>query len=82
MMDVSNRTPPGVSPLDYGAGSLATAASGNPSWLAMILGRPLARETILSRPYQALMGQPNLNDLSRSGAMGMGMLSGQYGQNR
>lgn len=50
---------PGVSPLDFGAASIATASSGNPAYLSGIGLRPTVRSMILSKPYQALMTTKN-----------------------
>lgn len=49
---------PGVSPLDYATVGTVSAATHNPGILGAILGRPLARGMILSRPYQAAFAQP------------------------
>lgn len=49
---------PGISPLDvYAAGGMS-AATGNPSVLAAVMGRPAVRSLILSQPYQNAMTQP------------------------
>ena len=51
------------SPLDWAAAATAAAASGNPAMLGMVAARPLARSTLLSKPYQAIMSTPNYNAL-------------------
>ncbi len=43
---------PQMSPLDFNAAGLATAASGNPAWLAGLIARPAARSLVLSGPVQ------------------------------
>lgn len=43
---------PGISPLDVGAAGVAAASAGNPSLLATVAGRPLARSAITSAPFQ------------------------------
>lgn len=43
---------PGISPLDYAASLAASVATHNPSVMASVLGRPIARAAILSAPYQ------------------------------
>lgn len=50
---------PGISPLDYGAAGIASAAVGNPSPMAAVTGRPLMRSLILSKPYQDRMTTPS-----------------------
>jgi hypothetical protein len=53
---------PGISPLDVGAGAIV--ASGNvPALMGMMLGRPLVRSAIMSKPYQAMMGTPSNSPL-------------------
>jgi hypothetical protein len=50
---------PGISPLDaYAAGGLSLTHQ-DPSFLALALGRPAARNLILSRPYQRMMTPPS-----------------------
>ena len=56
---------PGVSPLDYAAGGLMSAASGNYGLMGTVLGRPAVRAALLSRPAQRAM----------AAAMRPGMLS-------
>lgn len=52
---------PGVSPLDYAAGGMMSAAHGNVMpLLAQLTGRPAARSLLLSKPYQKGM-MPNYN---------------------
>lgn len=43
---------PGISPLDVGAAGIAAASASNPSLLATVAGRPLARAAITSAPFQ------------------------------
>lgn len=50
---------PGVSPLDYAAFGGISAALGNPGIMAGVLGRPLLREGLLSKPYQQFMTRPS-----------------------
>jgi hypothetical protein len=52
---------PGISPLDYAAAGISSAASGNVGMLGTIMARPLVRSTILSRPYQSVMTNPNVS---------------------
>lgn len=80
---------PGGSPLDTLAGTGASVVTGNPGWMALALGRPLARHAALSK---AMTRQPNyqpglLTDLSAElpslladprTAQGLGLL-GVYG---
>ena len=65
---------PGISPLDVGVGAMSPAGIG-----AMILGRPIVRSAIMSRPYQALMGNPSYTPMiqgdSALGALLRGNLS-------
>lgn len=49
---------PGLSPLDYTNGILASIATGHPVGLAAALSRPVVRSALLSGPYQKLMVQP------------------------
>lgn len=49
---------PLISPLDVGAGSMV-AGSNLPGLVSLMLGRPLVRGMIMSKPYQAAMGDPN-----------------------
>lgn len=44
---------PAVSPLDFIGSAIASAASGNPSPLLWLVGRPAVRSGILSAPYQS-----------------------------
>ena len=46
---------PGISPLDVGAAGVAAASTANPSLLAAVAGRPLARSAITSAPFQNRM---------------------------
>jgi soluble lytic murein transglycosylase-like protein len=46
---------PGISPLDVGAAGIAAASAANPSLLATVAGRPLARSAITSAPFQNRM---------------------------
>lgn len=46
---------PGISPLDVGAAGVAAASTANPSLLAAVAGRPLARSLITSAPFQNRM---------------------------
>lgn len=49
---------PGVSPLDYAATGIAASAAGRPTILGAMMGRPLVRNLITSKPYQKVMSQP------------------------
>jgi hypothetical protein len=49
---------PGVSPLDYAAVGGISAATGIPSLLAGVIGRPLVRSGLLSGAYQRGMAGP------------------------
>jgi hypothetical protein len=53
---------PLISPLDVGAGSMV-AGSNMPGLLGLMLGRPLVRSAIMSKPYQAAMGDPNYSPM-------------------
>lgn len=55
---------PGISPLDFGVGIMA----GGPAALAMLAGRPMARNALLSGPYQSMLTTPSYgqNALSRT----------------
>jgi len=77
--DINTQTPPGVSPLDYAAGGIMSAASGNYGMMGTVLGRPLARSLILSDPYQALMARPNLTNMPAGNAAGLGAIGGLLG---
>lgn len=59
---------PGINPLDYTGAAISAAAAGNPSFLAMIAGRPAARSLLLSGPYQRAMTTPSYSP-------GLGVLS-------
>lgn len=51
---------PGVSPLDYAAVGAVSAAAHNPGIMASLMGRPIARSVLLSKPYQkAFAGPPS-----------------------
>lgn len=76
--EMNSQTPPGVSPLDYAAAGMMAAGSGNYGLLGSILGRPIVRAGILSRPYQGLMASPQLDPLNRANAANLGLLSGAY----
>lgn len=72
---------PGISPLDYfggmTAGGLGSIATGSPAGLAFGLYpliRPATRSMILSRPYQATLGAPQVNAMPRSEAGLLGLL--------
>lgn len=57
---------PGLSPLDFGAMGLVSAATSNPLLMAGVLARPAARSAVLSGPVQnRLAAQPTQNALSR-----------------
>lgn len=65
-----------------GAGAIPAAAQ-NPQWLPLALlppVRPIVRSLITSRPYQALMVNPNAAPVSQGDAALLGLLSGVYGQ--
>ena len=70
------------------AGSAAggtTAATGSPyGMLAGLapIARPVIREGLLSKPYQSMMGRPELNPLNRNDALLLGILSGSQQQQR
>lgn len=49
---------PGISPLDYAAFGGVAAALHNPTVMAGLVGRPITRAAILSKPYQRAMTQP------------------------
>lgn len=49
---------PNASPLDWAAGGIASAVSGNPTLLAAISGRPALRAVLLSRAYQRTSTAP------------------------
>lgn len=49
---------PGVSPLDFALGVGGTAASGNPSFMAVVAGRPAVRNLITSNLYQKASTMP------------------------
>lgn len=50
---------PGVSPLDYAAAGTVAAATHNPTLLASVMGRPIARAIVTSGPYQRAMTTPS-----------------------
>jgi hypothetical protein len=50
---------PGSSPLDYAVAGTTAMMTGNPHYLGMVAGRPIARNIILSGPYQRMMTTPN-----------------------
>lgn len=50
---------PALSPLDFAAALFGSAGTGNLVGASGLLARPVARSVILSRPYQALMGNPS-----------------------
>lgn len=56
---------PGVSPLDYAAGGLMSAASGNYGLMGTVLGRPAVRAGLLSGPAQRAVGAMRPGMLSR-----------------
>jgi hypothetical protein len=71
---------PGVSPLDYGVGGMASAVTGSPAALAMIAGRPAVRSTILSPAFQRMaVNAPNYGPgmLTRGSAGLLGSPTGQ-----
>lgn len=49
---------PGISPFDAMAATMAASASGNPSMLATMAGRPFLQNLIMSGPYQRMMATP------------------------
>jgi hypothetical protein len=77
---------PGLSPLDYATALIPAVATQNPAYLAAAMSRPLARSTILSRPYQNMMltpGQPVSPALMFPGISGLqgGLLSPEQERN-
>lgn len=79
---------PGLSMFDYltALGSVGGAVgTQNPAFMAgaaLPLVRPAVRSGILSSPYQATMGRPNINPLGRDDALLLGILSGSAQQQR
>lgn len=50
---------PGISPFDAMTGTIAAGASGNPTFLGAMAGRPLLQNLIMSGPYQRMMATPS-----------------------
>lgn len=52
---IINSGSPGISPLDFATGGIMSAAQSEPSMMATMMGRPMARSLILSKPYQSML---------------------------
>lgn len=64
--------------LSLGLGGGASAYTGSPYGFlagAIPMARPVAREALMSPPYQATLGRPNINPLSRQDAAALAALS-------
>lgn len=57
---------PGISPLDYATGGMASLLSGHPGLLAAIAARPFIRSLIMSKPYQKAFVNPTAQRLGQT----------------
>lgn len=60
MANVTGESMPGVTPFDMMTGTVASGASGNPAWMATMLGRPALQNALLSGPAQNMLTTPSM----------------------